>query len=104
MLTKNGICYDLENSPFICATPFFEYRFSSGTHLRKFKDNVDSRKSWLNDSMSRRFHIDVDMEILAELQLYMQVETRGFYVSGGEKVWRNAENIRLSGLKVSGDV
>lgn len=104
MLTKNGICYDLENSPFICATPFFEYRFSSGTHLRKFKDNVDSRKSWLNDSMSRRFHIDVDMEILAELQLYMQVETRGFYVSDGENVWRNAENIRLSGLKVSGDV
>ena len=45
----------------------------------------------------------MDMEILAELQLYMQVETRGFYVSDGEKVWRNAENIRLSGLKVSGE-
>ena len=103
MLTKNGICYDLENSPFVCTTPFFEYRFSSGTHLRKFNGNVDLRKSWLNDSMSRRFHIDVDMEILAELQLYMQVETRGFYVSDGEKVWRNAENIRLSGLRVSGE-
>ena len=103
MLTKNGICYDLESSPFVCTTPFFEYRFSSGTHLRKFKENVDVRKSWLNDSMSRRFHIDVDMEILAELQLYMQVETRGFYVTNGVETWRSAENIRLSGLKASGE-
>lgn len=103
MLTKNGICYDLDESPFVCSTPFFEYRFSSGKHLEKFRENAEKRKAWLNDSMSRRFHIDVDMEILAELQLYMQVETRGFYVSDGEKVWRNAENIRLSGLKVSGE-
>lgn len=104
MLTKNGICYNLDESPFVCSTPFFEYRFSSGKHLEKFRENAEKRKAWLNDSMSRRFHIDVDMEILAELQLYVQVETRGFYVSDGEKVWRNAENIRLSGLKVSGDV
>lgn len=104
MLTKNGICYDLDESPFVCSTPFLEYRFSSGKHLEKFRENAEKRKAWLNDSMSRRFHIDVDIEILAELQLYMQVETRGFYVSDGEKVWRNAENIRLSGLKVSGDV
>lgn len=103
MLTKNGICYDLDESQFICSTPFFEYRFSSGKHLEKFRENAEKRKAWLNDSMSRRFHIDVDMEILAELQLYMQVETRGFYVSDGERVWRSAENIRLSGLKASGE-
>lgn len=104
MQTKNGVCYDLENSPFMFSTAFFCYSFSSGKHLEKFKDNVDKRRDWLTDSMSRRFHFYIDMSLVAELQLYMQVETRGFFiVSNSGKVYKCPENLELGGLKVSGE-
>lgn len=103
MQTKNGVCYDLEKSPFICDTPYFTFRFSSARHLAKFKENVDDRRGWLTDSMSRRFHFHIDMAIAAELQLYIQCETRGFHVATHDgAVFRCAENIRLNGLKANG--
>ena len=79
-LTKHGVCYNLKESPF-----FFSYRgmvffFSSRAHMHKFMDNVTSREHWLNDSLSRRFKCTVDLPILADIQLYATVETRGFYI------------------------
>jgi hypothetical protein len=104
MLTKHGICYDLSESPFVCSTAHFEYRFSSANHMRKFADNVQQRKDWLNDSLSRRFHVSIEVDILAELQLYMQTETRGFHVTDERgRTWRSAENMLLSGLKANGE-
>lgn len=103
MLTKYGVCYDLSESPFACSTAHFEYRFSSAKHMQKFADNLQARKDWLNDSLSRRFHVSVEVDILAELQLYMQTETRGFHVTDERgRTWLSAENMLLSGLKVSG--
>lgn len=104
MLTKHGVCYDLSESPFVCSTAHFEYRFSSANHMRKFADNVQQRKDWLNDSLSRRFHVSIEVDILAELQLYMQTETRGFHVTDERgRTWRSAENMLLSGLKANGE-
>lgn len=104
MLTKYGVCYDLSESPFVCTTSHFEYRFSSARHMQKFSDNVQQRKDWLNDSLSRRFHVSIEVDILAELQLYMQTETRGFHVTDERgRTWLSAENMLLSGLKANGE-
>lgn len=69
----------------------------------KFNENYIKRIEWLNDSMKRRFHISVELDLLAVLQLYMQVETRGFLVRDciGGKWFDCPENITLHGLKLS---
>lgn len=104
MPTKNGIEYNLYHSSYKCFANGLDFFFSSGTHLEKFVSNLDKRVEWLNDSMGRRFHYNLDMSLVAILQLYCQVETRGFLIhnqANGE--WYSCrENIILSGLKISG--
>lgn len=103
MQTKNGVVYDLKRSSFISSYQNLMFYFSSATHLTKFEDNILKRIEWLNHSMSKRFHVDIDVSILAVLQLYIQTETRGFlvydYIDG---VFLDCqENITLHGLKIS---
>lgn len=81
MLTKNGVCYDLPNSPFVYEWRGMAYFFSSRNHMEKFLREVRKREEWLNDSLSRRFKCTVYLPILADVQLYTQIETRGFYIS-----------------------
>ena len=98
MQTKNGVVYDLSNTPFIGTYGQYDFAFSSATHLVKFNDRVP----WLNDSVSKRFHVTIDVSILAVIQLYMQVETRGFriYDNARGRCYLCAENIILHGLTV----
>lgn len=56
------------------------FYFSSHTHQLKFRRQMNERASWLSDSLSRRFHVRVCAGVLAVLQLYMQIEKRGFHV------------------------
>lgn len=58
------------------------YHFSSESHRAKFIKNLRAKELWLNDSLSRRFKATVYLPILADIQLYTQVETRGFYITG----------------------
>lgn len=103
METRNGVVYDLRFSEYEHTFWPLKFRFSSAPHLKKFAERVPVKVDWLNDSMKRRFHLDVDFTLLAALQCYMQVETRGFMVrdmvSGR---WYDCPGtLRLDGLKVS---
>lgn len=102
MQTKNGVVYDLSKTPFIGTYGQYDFAFSSATHLVKFNDKVNIRVPWLNDSFSKRFHVTIDVSILAVIQLYMQVETRGFriYDNARGRCYLCAENIILHGLTV----
>lgn len=79
-LTKSGVCYNLKGSPYSVWYGGFTFYFSSVTHQRNFMEKCRIRCEWMRDSMTRRFHMDVDMGALPLFQLYMQVERRGFYV------------------------
>lgn len=79
-LTRNGVCYDLEASPYTFGWRDYRFHFSSEPHRRRFMERVRERELWLNDSMTRRFKYRADFSLLAVFQLYSQVETRGFYV------------------------
>lgn len=79
-VTKNGICYDLSESPYWYEWRGFTYYFSSPSHLRKFASEVRSKELWLNDSFNRRFKFTFYVDSLADLNLYRQIETRGFRV------------------------
>lgn len=101
-VSKNGVYYDLKSSPY-----YFEYKglcfsFSSHIHRDKFIAKINIRTDWLTDSISRRFHFEIDMSLVAVLQLYLQTETRGFYIvdlNSGEE-YTCKENLKLDGQKI----
>ena len=80
MATKNGIEYDLTRTPYSSTWDCYTFFFSSATHLEKFEYRRQARIDWLCDSLSRRFHVEIDASVLAVFQLYMQIETRGFRI------------------------
>ena len=103
MPTKNGIVYRLTDSPYRCTWRGMVFFFSSALHLHKFHDKLEARIDWLNDSMTRRFHFGVEVDYIAVIQLYCQVETRGFLIFDSEKSrWYDCrENITLRGMTIS---
>lgn len=103
MPTKNGIVYRLTDSPYKCTWRGLVFFFSSALHLKKFQDKLNGRIEWLNDSMARRFHFSVEVDYIAVLQLYCQVETRGFavYDEGIGRWYDCRENITLRGMRIS---
>lgn len=103
MATRNGVEYDLRQSPYESSRWPYLFRFSSQAHRDKFNEKAAGRVEWLNDSMTRRFHLAIDLKPLALFQLYMQVETRGFLVRDVETgVWYDCpQTVRFDGLQAS---
>ena len=102
MPSKNGVFYELKESPYSFMYGDCTFFFSSRKHLSSFMDKICVRTQWLDDSMEKRFHFYVNMQLVAAFQLYFTVETRGCYVrleNGEELTCR--ENLRLNGLKAS---
>lgn len=102
-LTKNGICYDLKESPYFCSVGFYMFFFSSPAHLNKFKEGLEANREWLNDSMKRRFKFEMQMDLLADFSLYRKIETRGFRVcceTNGD-VYECPESIEFHGMKIN---
>ena len=92
-LTKSGVCYELSESPFKVSHGVFTYYFSSYTHMLKFKRKMVERIDWLNDSFSKRFKVKVVAPELAMLQLYMQIEKRGFHVRRLNNVYTSPSDL-----------
>lgn len=103
MKTRDGVVYNLRFSEYEYTFWPVMFRFSSESHMRKFAERVRGRVEWLNDSLSRRFHLDVSVPLLAALQCYMQVETRGFLIRDIEtgRWYDCAEMLRLDGLSLN---
>ena len=104
MATKNGIEYNLFSSQYKCTWREWEFYFSSPMHLKNFSTKIEARIDWLNDSLSRRFHFTVESDCIAVMQLYCQVETRGFLVRDvKEDRWYDCrESIELRGTRIKG--
>lgn len=80
-VTRYGVAYNLAASPYRYTWGTRTFHFSTAGHMERFKERLNMRREWLNDSLSRRFKVQVSADDLAVLQLYMQTETRGFYVT-----------------------
>lgn len=87
MLSRNNICYDLKKSHFRYSRDGITYVFSSRLHLDKFKERIDGNRKTINQSLSNRFNIAVNVDVLADIVLYCKIENRGFLiVARGENV------------------
>lgn len=104
-LTRHGVCYNLRESPFFSDWHGYRFVFSSQKHKESFDSKIPVRIPWLNDSLSRRFKMEIDVSSLAVFQLYNQVETRGFRVEvlgiGGKLIWHSADEVVFVGLHPS---
>lgn len=80
-LTKHGVTYDIRNTPFTTLRNGFVWHFTSLKRQRKFESKAPVNEQWVNDGLSRRFKCAVHLPILADIQLYQQIETGGFYVT-----------------------
>lgn len=102
MPTKDGVFYELSDSPYRALYGDYTFHFSSRKHQESFLDKLSVRVEWLCDSFSKRFKFEIDARLIAVFQLYFQVETRGCYVKMADgEVLRCKENLRLHGLKAS---
>lgn len=86
----------LDTSPFVVEFGYYKLHFSTSSHAVKFQENVWKRIEWLNDSLSRRFKCNVDAAHLAVIQLYTQIEGRGFHVVYRGKLYRSASDIDVA--------
>ena len=103
MLTKNGVSYNLEITPFYTVKNGLRFHFSSHSHKMKFDMQVRVKEEWLRDSFYKRFHFLIDTDLIADLQLYSKIEQRGFYVidlSDGS-VFECLDLVKLDGLHLN---
>ena len=99
-LSSGGVAYRLEDSPFIVERFGIVYHFSSLKHKEKFIENVRIKEDWLCDSLSRRFHFMIDARLIADMQLYLQIEKRGFYVVIDSEVIKCPSELVLDGMRI----
>lgn len=106
-ISPYGVCYDVANSPYAYDFRGLRFRFSSMKHLERFRDQLPVKREWLADSLGRRFHVTIDADALAALQLYSQVEKRGYHVEvslpGEVRICREPGSVRLGVSPVLGD-
>lgn len=96
-VTRYGVAYNLAASPYRYTWGTRTFHFSTAGHRERFKERLNIRREWLNDSLSRRFKVQVCADDLAVLQLYMQTETRGFYVTTeDERVIDTPDNVAVT--------
>lgn len=101
-ISRDGVCYDLRNSPYKYVFCGYVFCFSTPYHKRSFADKLAVKIDWLKDSMQRRFRFYQDVTMQAAFHWYRQVETRGFCVFSPEgECFTCPENIEFLGTRIS---
>lgn len=101
MMTRNGIVYKLELSPYTITIDETTFYFSSKNHLEKFTEKLTENRELIGYSLSKRFGFNINIELLADIVLYSKVETRGFLIIHKGGTYLCKKDIILSGGKVT---
>lgn len=100
-LTRNGIIRELRLSPYQYRSGSLTFYFSSQLHLRRFNDRIKGHQQTIAESLTRRFKFQVDADRLAEVHLYLDIESRGFFITretpAGLETVCHPNDLRLSG-------
>ena len=104
-LTRNGIAYNLKESPYRLEVPYKGYSllyvFSAERYKKKFYDEFIENREKISESLSKRFGFQVHNDLLSDLRLYVAIEKRGFLVMKDEVKIECLENITLDGEKLT---
>lgn len=102
MLTRNGIAYNFDISPYKATVNYSEhdsitYTFSSELYKEKFLTRLDEHRDTINSSLSKRFGFDINNDKLSDIKLYSTTEKRGFLIEIGELKHTCLNTIKLDG-------
>lgn len=104
MLTYRGICYNLELSPYEVIINYGDdeivYKFSSEMYKTKFLERIEEEREDIKNSLSKRFGLSFEVDVVSDLRLYSKIEKRGFYVKNKLEVFNCLNNIKFVGQNV----
>ena len=104
-LTRYGIAYDLNISPYRLDVPYegctLTYVFSSELYKTNFYERFLENREKIGASLSKRFGFRIENDLLCDLKLYTMIEKRGFLVMKGEDKFVCQESITLDGAKLT---
>ena len=96
-LTRDGIAYDLNISPYRLEVPYEDctltYVFSSELYRKNFYNRFLENREKISASLSKRFGFHIENDLLCDLKLYTMIEKRGFLILKGEDKIVCQENI-----------
>lgn len=106
-MTKNGIEYNLIKSPYyvrinqISINREIRLFFSSQRNALKFSEKYKDHINEFNLKYSLKFKIDIDLTLVGLINLYQQIEHRGFYITIDGSEFTCLNTIKLNGLKMT---
>jgi hypothetical protein len=90
MITRNGVIYDLNKSPYFLTIDGRTFYFSSELHKKKFSMKLLENRKNINYSLTMRFNVNIEYNLLCDIILYQKIESRGFRViEGGTELCLN---------------
>ena len=99
-LTRNGVCYDLRNTPYKHTVDYGDYKivfsFSSELNRKRFAEKLIDNRIIINTSLSNRFKMKVKLNKMADIDLYNKVEKRGFYIVANGRIVEWLEEIVIN--------
>lgn len=106
-LTRNGIAYNLHESPYQEVVEYeedksslfgIEYVFSSELYRNKFNNEMINHRKKINNSLSNRFGFRIVNPVISDIHLYSKIEKRGFLIRVDGVNVECLDNITLSGM------
>ena len=104
-LTRNGIAYNFYNSPYELKVSYNNndllFRFSSANNVNKFKNKLKENRENIKVSLSKRFKINLSLDLVADIKLYNSIETRGFLIIHKDEYFECLEEVEFDGIKMT---
>ena len=104
-LTRSNIAYDLSISPHRVALSYgensLEYVFSSNLYKNKFLEKMTENRESINKSLTKRFGVEVNIPIIADIRLYTTIEKRGFLLVRNGVELQCLDKLKLDGESVT---
>lgn len=72
--------YNVDDTPYYFEIDGVTYYFSTFLHMTKFKRLYISNRKDISEKLSNRYRIYIQCNVLADINLYIKVETRGFKI------------------------
>lgn len=80
MITRRGICYDLDESPYFIRMFGLTFYFSSKVYQEKFTKEVCKYIEYQSIMLFNKFKIETDFSKFLSICYYEKVEKRGFKI------------------------
>lgn len=104
-LTRRGVCYDLNESPYTFTLNYddkdISFHFSSEFNKDRFTKNYEKFREYYNTSLSKRFGVTINSNELCDIKTYLTYEKRGFYLIIDGEEYSCLENLHLVGMMIT---